>query len=279
MSRQKVDKKTDEMTKFLLSQGVYSLKKSEDAVDKKIMKLLKANEKKVYRFWLGVFYGILLMFSLYWLPLFGPMIAGYVAGRRAGSPAKGTIAAMIIVVLFYIVQSPHIISGFPVNLVAAKESVKSTATAYIPALSPIISFISSYTTPAVSILSGQVSYTPQTYTILLVFAYIGGTMASQKREEIRLMAMGRILSHLPVHPVPEPVPHHSAAPSYPAGQGFGDMEKASLGSGDWELNRIREDEYAPKKSARKSRKRGRPTKAKLNRNLVKHRTKKRMESL
>lgn len=260
-----------------MSQGVYSLKKSEHAVDKKILKLLKANEKKVYRLWLGVFYGILLMFSLYWLPLFGPMIAGYIAGRRAGSPAKGTIAAMLIVAVFYVVQSPQVISSLPLNLVAAKESIKSTATAYVPALSPVISFITSYTTPAVSILSGQVTYTPQTYTILLVFAYIGGTMARQKREEIKLMAMGRILSHIPVYPVYEPAPHHSDALSYSATRGFEDMQKASPASRDWELNRINEDEYVPGKSARKSRKRGRMTKAELSRNLVKHR--KRMESL
>ncbi len=279
MSRQKVDKKSDEITRYLLSQGVYSLKNSGSAADKKLLKLLKANEKKVYRFWLGVFYGIVILLSLYWLPLFGPMIAGYIAGRRAGSPLKGSMAAIIIILVFYTVQSPEILENLPVNLQATKDSIKATAISHLPWLSPLISFVISYTTPAVSILSGQISYTPQTYTVLLVFAYIGGTIASQKREEIKLMAMGRILSHIPVQPVPEPSPHHSVSPSAMRVPGFDDLEKAHFALGDPEMQKIYEDEYATRKSVGKRRKGKKLKKDEIARRLVEDKAKNRIEVL
>lgn len=242
MSRRKGDKEMDEMTKLLLSQGVYSLKKSDDSVDKRILKMLKANEKKVYRFWIGVVYGILLLISLYWLPLFGPMIAGYIAGRRAGSPARGTLAGAIIVIVFYAMQNPAALSSLPINIVSMRDSLFSAISYRAKWIAPALSFIKAYTTPTITVLSGQLTYTPQTYTILMVFSYIGGTIAKQKREEIRLMAMGRILSHIPVYPVSVPSPHHSVQPTYEPSVSFEDLEKRSFHP-DYEIKRIYEDEY------------------------------------
>lgn len=36
---------------------------------------------------------------LFWLPTFGPLIAGYVGGRRAGSPGRGLVAALLPMLL------------------------------------------------------------------------------------------------------------------------------------------------------------------------------------
>ena len=268
----------DEMTRFLLSQGVYSLKKSDDAIDKKIFKMLKSSEKRIYRFWVGVFYGIILMISLYWLPLFGPMIAGYVAGRRAGSPAKGTIAGAIVVAVFYVIQSPASFSSLPFNIGSARDSLLSSISYHANWLIPAISFIKSYTAPTITVLSGQISYSPQTYTILLVFAYIGGTLAKQKREEIKLMAMNRIFSHIPLYPVSVPSPHHSTVPTTEGyGKSFEDMEKARYVP-DREMRRIYEDEYGeePQRPARRMK---RPKKEDLARNLVREHRKNRIDVL
>lgn len=32
---------------------------------------------------------------LFWVPTFGPLIAGYIGGRRAGSPGRGLLAALL----------------------------------------------------------------------------------------------------------------------------------------------------------------------------------------
>ncbi len=283
MSRRKVDREMDEMTRLLLSQGVYSLKKSEDAIDKRVLKLLKASEKRVYRFWVGVLYGIIIMVSLSWIPLFAPMIAGYIAGRRAGSPARGTMAAAIIVVVFYIINSPSSLSSLPVNIVSARDSIFSSISYHAKWLIPALSFIKSYTTPTITVLSGQLTYTPQTYTILLVFAYIGGTMAKQRREEIRLMAMSRILSHIPVYPVATPSPHHSILPVHgDTGMNFESMHKAGYSLGDREIDRIYDEEFGiseePEMPRRRKRSRG-LRKEDIAKNLVKGHRKNRVEVL
>jgi len=38
---------------------------------------------------------IVLSLLLFWLPTFGPLVAGYVGGRRAGSPGRGLAAALL----------------------------------------------------------------------------------------------------------------------------------------------------------------------------------------
>ena len=43
----------------------------------------------VYSFWSAVKYTFTLSLLLWWLPIFGQMIAGYVGGRRAGVALEG----------------------------------------------------------------------------------------------------------------------------------------------------------------------------------------------
>src|SRR3989337_919678 len=54
-----------------------------------------------FSFWSAVKYVTLLSILLWWLPTFGQMIAGYVGGRRAGSPWRGVAAALVPVVLIF----------------------------------------------------------------------------------------------------------------------------------------------------------------------------------
>ena len=253
MGRRKGDKDLDEITKYLLSQGAYSIKKSSNSPDKVILKALKKHEEKVYRFWLGVLYALLLMASLYWLPLFGPMIAGYIGGKRAGSPTKGTLVGLAVIAVFYIIKSPSALLNMPVAISTARDSLITGMVAYIPWLKPATSFLVSYSTPTVTLLSGKIAYTPQSYTVLMVFAYIGGTMAKQKREEIRLMALSRIFSGLPVQPVLQPSPHYAPEISSAyAGPEFESMNR--MHRTDREFERIYREEYEEPESAPKRRK-------------------------
>ena len=244
MGRRKVDKEMDEISRYLIEKGAYSLKARGNAADRMILKALKKNEARIYRFWLGVFYALVLVISLSWLPLFGPMIAGYVGGKRAGSPAKGTLAAIIVIGMLYVLSAPQVLASLPVNISASRDAFLASAVAQFPWLEPATGFIVSYTTPTVTLLSGKISYTPQSYSILMVFAYIGGTIAKQRREEIRLLALSRITSSLAVQPITLPMPHHSAAPIYPSsGMSFEDYRRA-----DPEFREIYDDEFKDKRS-------------------------------
>src|SRR5437667_124878 len=55
-----------------------------------------------FSFWSSSRIILILSFLLWWIPPAGPMIAGYVGGRRAGSPIKAVIAALMPVFAIYI---------------------------------------------------------------------------------------------------------------------------------------------------------------------------------
>ena len=68
-------------------------------------------EKRIWIHWKehnilsGMWYVFILSCLLWWLPVFGQMIAGYIGGRRAGSPTKGILVAIIpifIIMLLFI---------------------------------------------------------------------------------------------------------------------------------------------------------------------------------
>ncbi len=59
----------------------------------------------VYSFWSASKYVLILSIMLWWLPMFGQMIAGYVGGRRAGGPWKGVAASIVPVVALYCVMT------------------------------------------------------------------------------------------------------------------------------------------------------------------------------
>src|SRR3989442_14427825 len=55
-----------------------------------------------FSFWSSSRVILILSFLLWWIQPAGPMIAGYVGGRRAGSPIKGVIAALMPIFAIYI---------------------------------------------------------------------------------------------------------------------------------------------------------------------------------
>jgi len=110
-------KDDDEVTTSLLRRGVYRVS---DIEDEEIKKFKGAG--MVYSFWGAVKYTFVLTLLLWWLPIFGQMIAGYVGGRRAGSPIKAIVAAFVPVVaiytIIYLFSSgilPSQVNGFTIN--------------------------------------------------------------------------------------------------------------------------------------------------------------------
>src|SRR5207247_4759352 len=83
-------------------------------------------------------------FRLWWIPPAGPMIAGYVGGRRAGSPIKAVIAALMPVFAIYIanVTYAHNFASHPADFVAQLPvAVGDAAASVLPFLSPYRRFM------------------------------------------------------------------------------------------------------------------------------------------
>ena len=172
----------------------------------------------VYSFWSAAKYTLILSLVLWWLPLFGQMIAGYVGGRRAGGPWKGVAAAIIPVACLYIVMTgfdsgffPSHVSGVAIAPAAIGASIADS----VPFISPYIHFSSEYVGSFVDSLAGSSPYGINVYVVTVAFAYVGGVLAEQNRREIEFTS-GSVMSNTTVlvadqaarseklHPYPEP---------------------------------------------------------------------------
>ena len=91
----------DEITNTLIDRGVYRL--SEVYEDEEIKKF--QDLKVPFSFWSAVKYSFVLTILLWWLPVFGQMVAGFVGGRRAGKPWKGVLAALVPLTVIFVISS------------------------------------------------------------------------------------------------------------------------------------------------------------------------------
>lgn len=157
----------------------------------------------VYSFWSASKYVFILSIILWWLPMFGQMIAGYVGGRRAGGPWRGVAASILPVVCLYVVITGFDSGFFPSHVFGvaiAPAAVSAVLSESVPFVSPYIQFSSEYVGSFVAALSGASPYGINTYVLTVAFAYVGGILAEQSRREIEFtsgstMANTTVLVH------------------------------------------------------------------------------------
>lgn len=171
----------------------------------------------VYSFWSASKYVLILSLILWWLPMFGQMIAGYVGGRRAGGPWRGVAASIIPVVCLYMVITGFDSGFLPSHVMGvaiAPAAISASLSQSVPFISPYLQFSSEYVGSFVAALSGASPYGINTYVLTVAFAYVGGILAEQSRREIEynsgammsnttvLVADGQAAAQLPP-------PHHA----------------------------------------------------------------------
>jgi|GEM_PF-997108 len=156
--------------------------------------------KVVYSFWSAAKYVLILSLILWWLPMFGQMIAGYVGGRRAGGPWKGVAAAIVPVVAIFGVMTAFEQGWFPSHIgsvAIAPAAIGAALTNGIPFLSPYLQFSQEYVGSFVNTLAGASPYGINTYVLTVAFAYVGGVLAEQNRREIEYTS-GSVTNHTTV---------------------------------------------------------------------------------
>lgn len=177
----------DEITNTLIDRGVYRL--SEVYEDEEIKKY--EDLKVPYSFWSAVKYSAILTVLLWWLPIIGQMVAGFVGGRRAGKPWKGVAAAMVPLAIIFAITLlvdneiiPSVIMGFDWTPSALLESLKEM----VPLIAPYIDFTQLYLTSFIETVQLSTDVRLDVYIITAAFAYIGGIMAEQSRMEMNYIA-------------------------------------------------------------------------------------------
>jgi len=156
--------------------------------------------KVVFSFWSAAKYVLILSLVLWWLPMFGQIIAGYVGGRRAGGPWKGVAAAIVPVVGIFGVMTAFENGWFPTHIggiAIAPAAIGAALTNGIPFLSPYLQFSQEYVGSFVDTLAGASPYGINTYVLTVAFAYVGGVLAEQNRREIECTS-GSVTNHTTV---------------------------------------------------------------------------------
>jgi hypothetical protein len=179
----------DQATKRLMKSGVYRLSNDREEQDKpKRSWLLSSSWDDPFNYWSAVKYGSILMFLLWWIPIFGPMIAGYVAGRRAGSPIKGVFAVSIPLAIVFFVATMVTIKIIPTvwfGVDLAPEAIFSELGKAVPVFEPLASFTTGYLQTFIGTIQGTSGVRLDFFILAIAFAYIGGIMAIQSLREMQ----------------------------------------------------------------------------------------------
>lgn len=163
----------DFVTNKLLSNGIYSVYKPDVNDEKRIFK------RREHPILTGIWYVFILSCLLWWLPLFGQMIAGYIGGRKAGTPMKGVLVALIPVFFIFLLfigmdqgYFPFLMSivSIPHNLMTGVNSLSPQAASYLSGI--------------YNNLKTVVGLDGNGFFIILVFGFIGGIMADMNKKEI-----------------------------------------------------------------------------------------------
>jgi hypothetical protein len=197
--------KGDAASRQLQKSGVYTLGRAPKpfVVDGGAVEAVKA--RRIYSFWAGAWYTSVLSVLLFWLPPFGQMVAGYVGGRKAGTPRLGALAALapmsILLVLFILRYGGQFVPEID-RFLGLPGAGAVWMSSNIPVFGPVVGFVSGYTSTFISTLwSGDFLIYP--YALTVVFGYVGGIMSRQR--QLELQAEGRDHPFNPVTVIPQTV--------------------------------------------------------------------------
>ncbi len=140
-----------------------------------------------FSFWSSARVILILSFLLWWIQPAGPMIAGYVGGRRSGSAMKGVFAALLPVLVIFIANMAYArgVASYQIDFVASlPQAMAGGIAGVLPFLMPYKDFLVGYMTGFVKALQNTFGMGTNGYLMVIIFAYIGGLIADQTRREL-----------------------------------------------------------------------------------------------
>lgn len=192
--------KKDETTRQLQASGVYSLGRSPHPFIVGDGTVEAVKQKKIYGFWKGVWYTAVLSLLLFWLPPFGQMVAGYVGGRKAGTPLKGVLATLLPMMFIFTLALVSYL-GYFVSPIGRFLGIPGEAAGYLsnalPVFGPVFGFMAEYLG---TFISSSIQFLVYPYVLTVLFGYVGGILSLQHRKEME--AEGKSHPFIAVVPVP-----------------------------------------------------------------------------
>ncbi len=171
----------DEATRYLMKHGAYSAPHPHPFV----VSHEEVKEKKIYNFWSGLKYTVILSILLFWIPPFGQMVAGYVGGRKAGTPIKGMLAAMVPVVTLFIIYGISKLGLFTeqIDWLFELPEMGASVLTGVPIIGPIAEFSVYYIQTFVRSVGFSGNWMSP-YVLTVVFGHVGGIMSLLHQREM-----------------------------------------------------------------------------------------------
>jgi len=173
----------DPATRKLQEEGLLKFKRQDGRGS--TLRKIKEFGKITYDFWSGVKYIVVLSAILWWIPLFGPMLAGYVGGRRTGGPKKGIIASIvglgIIGGVYFLLTHGYVYMALE-SVLEYPDKIIAIAMAH-SFLGPYLEFFQQYWATFFERVWTGVPFGSNSYILTMIFAYIGGIISYEKRKE------------------------------------------------------------------------------------------------
>jgi len=171
--RKKHNEFGDPTTNTLLNKGVYNFDKGEYIDDDRRIRFFERNMV------VGMWYVFILSLLLWWLPVFGQMIAGYLGGRKAGTSIRGIyvtlIPCFIIVVILALVDA---------GLIPSLVDMAAIPTSFIGGVSSVSPQAGTYISGIYNNLLTLMGLNGNGLIIIMVFGLIGGMMADMNKKEV-----------------------------------------------------------------------------------------------
>ena len=150
--------------------------------------LVNCSIRETYSMKVGYLMTLILAVMLWWIPAMGPMIAGYVGGRKSGTAVRGftsSFAVALTIAAYWILMSLGMFSGQSISAYLTNLAEGS-------AFEPAVRYIASLFTGASSTATVEL----EPLFMLVVFGMIGGFIANQVRREVKMIAVAGSASQI-----------------------------------------------------------------------------------
>lgn len=178
--RKKRDRYHDEVSENLMRSGVYSI---DNGPSCQAYEGPPQDETPMIRkerpILAGTFYVFFMSMLLWWIPLFGQMIAGYIGGRKAGGPFKGILVTIIPALIMI-----ALLACFDLGFLPFLGAVFTFPSFMIEGVRYNLPSVGNYLAGMYIGLKSLVGVDANGFLILVIFGLIGGIMAEQNKREI-----------------------------------------------------------------------------------------------
>ncbi len=144
-------------------------------------------EEKIYSQSGGIAYGIFFGILLWWIPIAGPSIAGYLSGRKSGKPSAALISSLVstgIIVLIAMALSPS--TSGPLGVAS---TYFSSGILHLTASGLLVNGLLGSVYSSYAFVRSFAIILPSSLVLLNVFSVVGGAQSELKVSEKAMSAI------------------------------------------------------------------------------------------